>query len=146
MGCCFLSFARLLGYRAAYFNLVFASNPVSVKLWENLGFKRVATIPKAARLRGVGEEGFLDTAYGYHFDLDALNGSLHGGVASPMSPSKNEATCPTQNLPAATDIAAAAASETVTAPDPLSQEASEVVGAYDPLVHAAQVISRSSRK
>jgi RimJ/RimL family protein N-acetyltransferase len=78
MGSCFLKFARDLGYEAAYFNLVFESNRVSLKLWERLGFERVATIPKAARLKGMPidietGEPMLDTAFGYHFDLTKLS-------------------------------------------------------------------------
>jgi len=69
MGLCFVKFAKDLGYRASYFNLVFASNEASVRLWDSLGFHRVAEIPRCARLRGLPE---LDTAYGYHFDLDTL--------------------------------------------------------------------------
>ena len=77
MGACFLQFARQLGYQAAYFNLVFESNQVSIKLWERLGFERVATIPKAARLVGMPidkETGDpkLDTAFGYYYDLTKL--------------------------------------------------------------------------
>ena len=53
MGACFLRFAKDLGYKAAYFNLVFASNGPSVALWEGLGFQRVATIPQAANLKGL---------------------------------------------------------------------------------------------
>jgi hypothetical protein len=55
----------------SYFNLVFKSNVGSVKLWESLGFERVATLEKAARLEGL-EEGYLDTAYGYRYDLEQL--------------------------------------------------------------------------
>jgi GNAT superfamily N-acetyltransferase len=69
MGRTYLLFARDLGYKSSYFNLVFASNCSSVRLWETLGFQRVATLPKAARLRGL--EGY-DTAYGYHYDLETL--------------------------------------------------------------------------
>jgi RimJ/RimL family protein N-acetyltransferase len=77
MGACFKRFAKDLGYRAAYFNLVFASNEASVKLWEKLGFVRVAVIPKCARLKGMpldSETGepMLDTAYAYHLDLDPI--------------------------------------------------------------------------
>ncbi len=43
----------------------------SVNLWESLGFQRVATLEKAARLEGL-EEGYLDTAYGYRYDLEML--------------------------------------------------------------------------
>jgi GNAT superfamily N-acetyltransferase len=69
MGRAYLRFARDLGYKSSYFNLVFASNGSSVRLWEDLGFRRVAELPRAARLRGL--EG-LDTAYGYHYDLESL--------------------------------------------------------------------------
>lgn len=69
MGKIFLRAARDLGYKSAYFNLVFKSNAPSVALWESLGFQRVAVLENAARLEGV--EG-LDTAYGYRYDLDTL--------------------------------------------------------------------------
>ena len=69
MGRCFLRAARDLGYKSAYFNLVFKSNKASIALWESLGFERVAVLEKAARLEGV--EG-LDTAYGYRYDLETL--------------------------------------------------------------------------
>lgn len=71
MGKVFLSAARDSGYRSSYFNLVFKSNVGSVKLWESLGFQRVATLEKAARLEGL-DEGYLDTAYGYRYDLETL--------------------------------------------------------------------------
>jgi len=57
----------------SYFNLVFKSNVGSVKLWESLGFQRVATLENAARLEGL-PRGELDTAYGYRYDLDKLPG------------------------------------------------------------------------
>mmetsp|Transcript_1963 Transcript_1963/g.4740 ORF Transcript_1963/g.4740 Transcript_1963/m.4740 type:complete len:289 (+) Transcript_1963:96-962(+) len=69
MGNVFLRAARDLGYKSSYFNLVFKSNGGSVKLWESLGFERVATLENAARLEGL-DEGELDTAYGYRFDLE----------------------------------------------------------------------------
>ena len=70
MGHVFLQVARDLGYKSAYFNLVFRSNTASVRLWESLGFERVAVLEKAADL--VGVDG-LDTAYGYRFDLEILD-------------------------------------------------------------------------
>ncbi len=60
-----------MGLCTSYFNLVFKSNVGSVKLWESLGFKRVATLENAAALEGL-EEGELDTAYGYRYDLEEL--------------------------------------------------------------------------
>jgi RimJ/RimL family protein N-acetyltransferase len=69
MGKSFLKMAKDLGYKSSYFNLVFKSNVASVRLWESLGFERVAVLENAAKLEGV--EG-LDTAYGYRYDLDRL--------------------------------------------------------------------------
>ena len=40
-------------------------------MWESLGFERVAVLEKAAKLEGL-EEGELDTAYGYRYDLEKL--------------------------------------------------------------------------
>eukprot|EP00970_Alexandrium_tamarense_P012914 scaffold3159_cov191-Alexandrium_tamarense.AAC.2 len=71
MGNVFLRASRDLGYKSSYFNLVFKSNPGSIHLWESLGFQRVATLEKAARLEGMNE-GVLDTAYGYRYDLEEL--------------------------------------------------------------------------
>lgn len=70
MGRSFLKMARDLGYKSSYFNLVFQSNAVSIRLWESLGFERVAVLEHAADLSGV--DG-LDTAYGYRFDLESLS-------------------------------------------------------------------------
>jgi len=71
MGNVFLRAARDLGYKSSYFNLVFKSNVGSVKLWDSLGFQRVSTLENAARLEGL-EDGELDTAYGYRYDLEKL--------------------------------------------------------------------------
>mmetsp|Transcript_8785 Transcript_8785/g.12221 ORF Transcript_8785/g.12221 Transcript_8785/m.12221 type:complete len:231 (+) Transcript_8785:150-842(+) len=73
MAVTFLHFAKLLGYRASYFNLVFASNKASVALWDSLGFERVASIPLCANLSGLD---YLDTAYGYYFDLHSSTNPL----------------------------------------------------------------------
>lgn len=51
MGRCFLRVARDLGFGAALFNLVFANNKASIAMWEKLRFKRIGTIPRAARMR-----------------------------------------------------------------------------------------------
>ena len=69
MGRAFLKIAHDLGYKSSYFNLVFKSNVASVRLWESLGFERVAVLENAADLIAV--DG-LDTAYGYRFDLESL--------------------------------------------------------------------------
>lgn len=70
MGKSFLKLARDLGYLSSYFNLVFESNVASVRLWESLGFERVAVLKDAAQLKGV--DG-LDTAFGYRYDLTELS-------------------------------------------------------------------------
>jgi len=71
MGRVFLRAAKDLGYKSSYFNLVFKSNVGSVLMWESLGFERVAVLENAAALEGM-EEGELDTAYGYRYDLEKL--------------------------------------------------------------------------
>lgn len=45
----FLITAPALGYKASVFNLVFANNEASIRIWERLGFSRVGCIPQAAR-------------------------------------------------------------------------------------------------
>jgi GNAT superfamily N-acetyltransferase len=67
MGEHFKRLAKDLGYRASLFNLVFASNTPSVKLWRSLGYKQIATIPKVAVLEG--EPGYVD-AYQFYCDFN----------------------------------------------------------------------------
>ncbi|THH14475.1 hypothetical protein EUX98_g9607 [Antrodiella citrinella] len=58
----YLYYAPRLGYESSVFNLVYANNTASVKLWEALGFTKAGLIPRAGRLRkadGSGEE-FVD--------------------------------------------------------------------------------------
>ncbi|KAJ9490355.1 hypothetical protein VN97_g2937 [Penicillium thymicola] len=50
MGEAYLEFAPRLGYTYSVFNLVFANNPVSIRIWERLGFSVIGRVPKAARL------------------------------------------------------------------------------------------------
>lgn len=45
----FLILAPHLGYKASVFNLVFANNEASIRIWDKLGFQRAGIIPKAAR-------------------------------------------------------------------------------------------------
>jgi L-amino acid N-acyltransferase YncA len=49
--------ARRLGYRAMQFNFVVSTNGVAVRLWEQLGFTIVGTLPGAFRHR---TRGFVD--------------------------------------------------------------------------------------
>ncbi|KAJ5596249.1 hypothetical protein N7450_002707 [Penicillium hetheringtonii] len=50
MGETYLEFAPQLGYKYSVFNLVFANNPASIRIWEKLGFSVIGRVPKAARL------------------------------------------------------------------------------------------------
>jgi len=50
--------ARELGYAAMQFNAVVSSNVAAVHLWEDLGFRRVGTVPGAFRHP---REGTVDT-------------------------------------------------------------------------------------
>lgn len=66
MATTYLRIAKDLGFRAVFFNLVFKSNEGSIKLWDGLGFQRLATLPRIAEL-SCG----TDDAYQYYFDLEA---------------------------------------------------------------------------
>ncbi len=46
--------ARRQGYRAMQFNAVVATNEPAVRLWKSLGFRIVATLPKAFHHRSLG--------------------------------------------------------------------------------------------
>jgi len=50
MGLAFIKIAPLLGYKASMFNLVFANNICSIRLWRSLGFKEIGTVPNAGLL------------------------------------------------------------------------------------------------
>ena len=45
MGTIYITLAKLLGYRASFFNLVFANNKPAVHLWKSLGFQELNIIP-----------------------------------------------------------------------------------------------------
>ena len=51
----FLAVAPKLGYKASMFNLVFANNAASLRLWYHYGFQEIGRVPKAARLRNSAE-------------------------------------------------------------------------------------------
>lgn len=44
-----LDHARSLGFRSVIFNLVFSENHVAHRLWKQLGFRELATLPQAVR-------------------------------------------------------------------------------------------------
>jgi L-amino acid N-acyltransferase YncA len=52
-----LSEARRLGFRAMQFNFVVSTNESAIRLWEQLGFKIVGTLPGAFRHP---EKGYVD--------------------------------------------------------------------------------------
>jgi len=52
-----LAEARRLGYRAMQFNFVISTNESAVRLWQQLGFRIVGTLPGAFRH---SREGFVD--------------------------------------------------------------------------------------
>lgn len=74
MGTTFLRIAKDLGFQAVLFNLVFSSNEASIRLWEKLGFSRLARLPRVGNLR----HGYFD-AYQYYYDLEG------GGKMQPSS-------------------------------------------------------------
>ncbi|MCJ1444097.1 MAG: hypothetical protein MMC23_004597 [Stictis urceolatum] len=53
----FLYYGPKCGYRGSVFNLVYASNEASVRIWERLGFQNVGRIPEAGRLKTADGEG-----------------------------------------------------------------------------------------
>jgi L-amino acid N-acyltransferase YncA len=50
MGEAMLELARDRGYRAVMYNLVFATNEPSLKLWASMGFQEIGRIPEGAHL------------------------------------------------------------------------------------------------
>jgi L-amino acid N-acyltransferase YncA len=57
--------ARRLGFRAIQFNFVVSTNESAIRLWHNLGFKVVGTLPRAFRHP---EKGYVD-AYVMYYSL-----------------------------------------------------------------------------
>ncbi|KAF1967023.1 hypothetical protein BU23DRAFT_516962 [Bimuria novae-zelandiae CBS 107.79] len=53
----FCFYGPAVGYRGSVFNLVYASNEASVRLWTKLGFTNVGRIPEAGRLKKAEGDG-----------------------------------------------------------------------------------------
>jgi ribosomal protein S18 acetylase RimI-like enzyme len=53
----FVVLADDLGYTGSVFNLVYATNTGSIRLWDKLGFERMSRIPNGGRLKAVPGEG-----------------------------------------------------------------------------------------
>ncbi|KAH7883210.1 hypothetical protein F5I97DRAFT_1939055 [Phlebopus sp. FC_14] len=71
----YLYYAPKLGYRASVFNLVYANNVASIRLWEKLNFTKAGLIPEAGRLKradGLGEE-YVD-AWVFYKSFQDVNG------------------------------------------------------------------------
>ncbi|MEA5570294.1 GNAT family N-acetyltransferase [Calothrix sp. UHCC 0171] len=62
MGEAMLEIAFELGYKAVMFNLVFANNIPSLRLWESLGFEIIGQIPAAVELN---DRTFIDAVIMY---------------------------------------------------------------------------------
>lgn len=62
-----LNEARRLGFRAMQFNFVVSTNESAVRLWQNLGFKIVGTLPSAFRHP---EKGYIDVYVMYRSLLE----------------------------------------------------------------------------
>lgn len=56
--------ARKLGFKAMQYNLVVSTNTGAVKLWQDLGFDIIGTLPKAFNHR---EKGFVDAFVMYQW-------------------------------------------------------------------------------
>jgi ribosomal protein S18 acetylase RimI-like enzyme len=85
----FCFYGPAVGYRGSVFNLVYASNEASVKLWTKLGFVNVGCIPEAGRLKKVGGdvEEYVD-AWVVHGDFRKIGYKDHeeqGGVGVVVS-------------------------------------------------------------
>ena len=59
--------ARKLGFKAMQYNLVVCTNEGAIKLWQDLGFKTIGTLPKAFNH---SEKGFVDAFVMYQWLAD----------------------------------------------------------------------------
>lgn len=57
LGQSYLFYGPKAGYRASVFNLVYANNQASLRIWDRLGFSRIGVVPEAGLLRRSEEEG-----------------------------------------------------------------------------------------
>ncbi|TFY70416.1 hypothetical protein EVG20_g2587 [Dentipellis fragilis] len=66
LGQSYLHYGPSLGYKASVFNLVYANNIGSMKIWDSLGFTRAGLIPRAGRMRRAdGSEEWVDAVVYY---------------------------------------------------------------------------------
>jgi len=71
LGESYLYYAPRLGYRYSVFNLVYANNMASLRIWDGLGFDRIGLVKGAGRLRSAGEGNYVDAVI-YGKDLLGL--------------------------------------------------------------------------
>uniref|UniRef100_A0A060TC59 ARAD1B14212p n=1 Tax=Blastobotrys adeninivorans TaxID=409370 RepID=A0A060TC59_BLAAD len=55
LGEVYIQWAPYLGYTYSVFNLVFATNIASIRIWESLGFERIGKVKRAGKLKGIPE-------------------------------------------------------------------------------------------
>ena len=73
LGGTFERYARELGYRGSIFNLVYADNPASVRIWDGLGFERVGIVPGAGkRVRKIQDGSGGGTEEVYYVDAHVV--------------------------------------------------------------------------
>ncbi|QPG72968.1 hypothetical protein FOA43_000272 [Brettanomyces nanus] len=73
MGKNYIKIASRLGYKYSVFNLVYATNVASLKIWDDLGFQRIGRIPNAGQMKG---QGYVDAImFGYNSDTDSATES-----------------------------------------------------------------------
>ncbi len=79
LAACFESLAQDLGYRASFFNLVFASNTASLQLWRSLPqYKQTGCVPNAIRRK---DGSFVD-AYQFYNEFGANKQSAAAATGS----------------------------------------------------------------
>ncbi|CAF1091634.1 unnamed protein product [Adineta ricciae] len=72
MALAYLQIAPLLGYKASMFNLVFANNIASIRLWRSLGFQEIGRVPNAGllikdkKMINEAEEEYVDAIMFYY--------------------------------------------------------------------------------
>lgn len=70
-GLTFTHYGPAAGYRGSVFNLVYASNVASVRIWQALGFDNVGLIPGAGLLKDGDKEVYTD-AWVVHGDFEKI--------------------------------------------------------------------------
>lgn len=72
----FVQVAPLLGFKASVFNLVYANNTASVRLWQRKGFQQIGIVPEGGRLRVEGKENKEEYVDALVFYMEFANNAL----------------------------------------------------------------------